>query len=125
MDWCLEHGLVQQGITILQETIISLYVEKFFDRKSIHSLERRELITKALNIKGQKINENEWKVKKVEITQVKGLLNIIDENVAKVYDKLTKARNDINHGGLIEPKSAKKLKRVLQETYDELINLFI
>jgi len=124
VKWCIDHQLTQQGITILQETVISLLVEKFFGKDAIVLLKKRAIVTKALNIKARKIAEEKWQATEEEKEIIKKILEKINENLAKSFNSLSSARNDINHGGFIQPKSAEKLQKELKKHYETLSNFF-
>ncbi|MBX2929802.1 MAG: TIGR02221 family CRISPR-associated protein [Saprospiraceae bacterium] len=50
VDWCIQHNMTQQGITFLQETLISYMVEKFLGQDSLINIYERELAGSALQL---------------------------------------------------------------------------
>lgn len=117
VEWCIEHDLTQQGITLLQEGVVSLIVQRHgLDWK----LEKdRTLVSEALCVMGKKILEAEWRgeLKMRPDLARQMITDPLTVNLVKEFDKLSKARNDLNHGGFTEPKQAKAMKKTLQETY--------
>ena len=95
VDWCLEHRLYQQAVTILQETVKTYFLLKL--NMDAQKEENRELIVALLNTAnytsssmlpaeiGESIGETEW---------AKSM-----KAIAKSYNELRKLRNDFNHAG--------------------------
>ena len=86
------------------------------------SLDDRELVADAIHVKGRNIPEEEWKpalaarpetVRKIIADPLVGA-------IAPVFDRLSKARNNINHGGFLEPKDATGLQRTLEECFSDV-----
>ncbi len=99
VDWCITHGLEQQGITQLQEGIISFICNDV--ELNDANLTHREIVSQAVNIYAFDIIEDDWRepaclnketVRKIILSQ----FVISNKNN---YNKLTELRNDINHGG--------------------------
>jgi len=99
--WCLEHGLVQQGLTMLQEAAVTILCERFgLNWKKIPD---RELVSDSIHVINRKIDESEWK-KELKERREETLKITTDPQVrdlAKPFDRLSQARNDINHGGFL------------------------
>ena len=57
VEWCIQHNLIQQGYTILQETMISEVVAKHFGEDEIADKNKRVLVSQAIIIKYRKIPE--------------------------------------------------------------------
>ncbi|SHI73480.1 CRISPR-associated protein, TM1812 family [Cruoricaptor ignavus] len=99
VQWCVDKGLTQQGITQLQEGIITMLCEEV-DR-DFKEEENRNLISQYLQF-GRKPKEK-WKFElaKAENEDSIEILNQIEDikTISGIFSKLTKARNDINHGG--------------------------
>ncbi|HHO47493.1 MAG TPA: TIGR02221 family CRISPR-associated protein [Desulfobacteraceae bacterium] len=118
--WCLEHDLVQQGLTMLQEGLITLIAAR-------HGLEwrveaDRTLISESISVKNQKTPEAEWKG---EVGRRPDLAHQIQNDpfvaaVAGDFDMLSKARNDINHGGFTEAVDAEQLRKKLRKAYEAI-----
>lgn len=99
VEWCIEHNLIQQGITILEETIISLVAKE--SNKNINDKEIRTFAASALNIKGTNIPQEEWRgIATDKMDEFRKILDMeIITDIAGDYAKLSDLRNDINHAG--------------------------
>lgn len=130
--WCIEHRLVQQGITQLQEGLVSwlcqYYEQKqwaepgFFD---MHKNGRgRDLITKAIQFIGNAPPEEKWKgvIGRRPELGYRVMEDALAQELHKPFAKLTAARNDINHGGYIEEKMKKadRFYTILEDCYSEI-----
>jgi CRISPR-associated DxTHG motif protein len=114
VSWCIEHEQWQQGITLLQEAIISNYAACLPD--SVHKtgddgvkisgakaqrIYRRDFVSKLFNVASNpKITEEQWgdelKRHKSEADELlEGVSPIIIDN----FGRLSQIRNSINHGG--------------------------
>ena len=122
--WCLGHGLVQQGLTMLQEGVVTMLCQRFdLDWREKTD---RDLISGALNVVNRELPENGWNA------TLKGrkedARRIVDDprvkQVASTYDRLSKTRNDINHGGFCKPRSAEKLNQELERCCHDVADLF-
>jgi len=102
VKWCLDHNLIQQGITILHETILSAICSlaeiDFLEREwrefassALHCISRsdkfeslniKEINPDAALVKWKKLNEAEFK------------------EYIKIYNSLREYRNYINHAGM-------------------------
>jgi len=118
--WCIDYDLIQQGLTILQETVISMQILKHFSLEDVKDKNKRNLISKAINIKSREISEDKWKVKNEEKEVLRNIMDALNQELVKSYMALSTARNDINHAGFINPKSATKLKEDLEKNYEKL-----
>jgi CRISPR-associated Csx2 family protein len=119
--WCLQHDLIQQGITQLQEGIITQLI--LWARKKYQLFYQgkhdRELISQVLNITSLNIPKEEI----VEyIISIKGYADLVS-----IYNKLTAKRNDINHGGYNQSsnKNPGSFFRVLETEVTKLEELFL
>jgi CRISPR-associated Csx2 family protein len=113
--WCLDHNLIQQGFTILQEIIITHLLKglglDFLDKNN------RELINQGVTIFKKKLARNEWKElagKHAElIEQIKEML-YQSPALAEAYSSLSDFRNDLNHAGFRKnSRSPDKFKKKL------------
>ena len=98
--WCLGNNLIQQGYTILFETLITFYAESI----SVDILDEktRNIISGALQIFIQKKPEREWRGDSPEYVRItRNIIEVGDRRPELVitFDKLRKIRNDINHAG--------------------------
>jgi len=131
VDWCINNGLIQQGLTLLQETIISLVCESENLEYSVEI--NRNIVSSSFNIKKFKRPENEWS----------GLCKKSGENISLTYklldnyliillvdefNGLTTQRNDINHAGMKEGSASadsfeKNLKEMFCQVTGKIVNL--
>lgn len=69
LDWCIDHGLIQQGYTFLDEFIISSFCDYLgWDRTK---RDDRILITSGIEISYQNIPEEEWELEEVQKERLK------------------------------------------------------
>jgi len=115
VEWCLEHKLIQQGYTILQEAIISEVIRLIDleglledEKRQDHTLcqKNRSFTSSLLSMMAQKKAPDYWrgelaqrKDKALELQKRWGE-NL--EQIAIVFHKLAEFRNDINHCGCRE-----------------------
>lgn len=114
-DWCLNHKLYQQAITLLQESLITLLLINENTDTSIKS--NREAASSSYQIYSEKIPASNWKgaaVKNKKLTE-KFLASTFLQKYSKAYNKLTAIRNDVNHGGfLAEARNVESIKCKLE-----------
>jgi CRISPR-associated Csx2 family protein len=99
VDWCIKHGLEQQGITQLQEGIITFICKR--NRLNAANLIDREIVSQSLNIFSKNINYDDWNSPARDHKEVvETVINdpFVQSHKAN-YDRLSELRNDINHGG--------------------------
>jgi len=116
VDWCIQHNMTQQGITFLQETLISYMVERFWGRDALIDVYLRDLAGSAFQLLPSEINNhlNSQKSKpfsqklSVEQTNIRDIYHKMCEFVknktplSELYKELVGKdgfRNDINHCG--------------------------
>lgn len=121
VKWCCEHNLIQQGITILQEGVVTFLCEKYGLDPGDVDIDR-EIINQASKIKSKKLPLKKWGfVARENERLVRQLLN--DEyfnKAAKFLSSMVDTRNDINHAGWrkspFKPETIEKhLKEFLKE----------
>lgn len=128
--WCIEHDLVQQGITLLQEGIIDTLVRRWDEPLAAaaatidqgkRSRWQRTFVSDLLGVLGKRLPPTEWKRSLAEHRELAdACAGRLPEGFAGEYDKLTKLRNDINHGGYLESRKWQRLRDGLQEGYSVL-----
>lgn len=136
LEFCLEHNLIQQGLTIMEEGLTTLLCKKF--GKNWENENDRKLIGQ-LSAVYQK-EESEWfppssenkefvnlalKELKKESLILQGkaidLQKDIKPKILELQENVKNLRNDINHFGIREqPKSSKKFKEFLLNKIEEL-----
>lgn len=110
-EWCEEHGLVQQGITLLAETIVT-YVCTVAGR-GYDAYRDREPVTKAIQCVAEAGRMEKMPERREEL---EAIAHYVDPPLAKAFHSLYAMRNDINHAGLDRGASdAKKFHEKLRE----------
>ncbi len=119
--WCMEHNLIQQSYTILQETLITYFVYKIgedtenYQNKNMN----RTLANQAVNIFIHKRPEEEWKKEACEnIPIIEKFLKLYETQpeLIKIYNNLTGFRNDLNHSGQSDNyRQANKFSKAMPE----------
>jgi len=98
-EWCLEHNLIQQGFTLLQEGIITYYIQKI-ERNDFTERKTREAVKDAIN----KIIRNLEPTDTLKIFQDKEQLEkeiTSSKEVAGMFVEISEYRNDLNHAGWV------------------------
>src|SRR5690606_8240979 len=100
VQWCINKGLIQEGITLLQEGLITILCSRI--KANFQDRTDRIIISDYLSVRFIKPIE-EWResLKTDRAKEFIGILNQIKdiEAISKEYVALTQKRNDINHGG--------------------------
>ena len=120
VEWCIEHNLVQQGLTMLQETVISMVLDE-------HDLDwrdrgPREIVADCFNAVNRKMEEKDWsaKLRKNPDLSRDLISSPLVKKLASDYDSLSKYRNDINHGGFVDQRKADAFKKHLKQKYQAI-----
>ena len=127
VHWCMEHQLISQGITQLQEGLITwlcyYYAEKGWGEPDYihpyHNRKGRDLISSALQFIRRMPPEEEWRGQMGRHPRL-GYQIMEDElaqNLAEPFSQLAKARNDINHGGYTNNEKAERFYEILEAAY--------
>lgn len=97
--WCMDHSLVQQGYTILQETLVTHLLRKanvdHMDKDS------REIVTAAVHIARENKPPSEWwgaAGGNKPLTE-KMMMILKEDDLIGLMTKLSGERNDLNHAG--------------------------
>ncbi len=102
VDWCIEHKLIQQGYTSLQE-VIKYEISKYINIPEKDIENKTNFVSSFFNAVYQK-DEDQWtgelKKHKEYAKILKQKLGKTGEDFSKIFNELTKFRNDINHFGL-------------------------
>ncbi|UJG44409.1 MAG: TIGR02221 family CRISPR-associated protein [Candidatus Heimdallarchaeum endolithica] len=127
VDWCIEHGLVQQAYTLLQENMISEIFLKVYTEEKLRDHDLREKIVKnAFNDKIKYNYEEFYKEKKEylsdeELNEIVRINKIIPEEYILIFQDLRNYRNDINHAGLTkDPKKSRVLIKSIKELNERI-----
>lgn len=128
VKWCMEHGLVQQGYTMLLELIYTKMI--IVASKDPSNLKNRGLASKALhyimNKKTDKSNWNEKSLENEDFTQKMvdfGVNFDFDKQFRKHSNLINQNRNDLNHGNDI--KKADLLIKELEQIYNYFEGIFL
>lgn len=124
--WCLEHNLLQQGFTILQETMLTHVLAQATDEDPL-DIKKRNIVNKAVNIELNDIHFEKWdevaKENKQLIKQVRDWLRP-QKDLLDCMRNLTSNRNDLNHAGMnTNPMSADKFEVKLKDYLDTFESL--
>lgn len=121
--WCLEHKLIQQGVTILQETIFT-YILKESTDVDIYNINNRSLAASAVKIEKEKIEYDDWAINaknQKQLTEKICSWLRPQETVLVCMQNLTSMRNDLNHAGINDsPMNAEKFVQKLTKYLNEL-----
>ena len=120
VEWCIEHDLIQQGLTLLQETVISMVLDKY--DLDWHDRDLREIVADCFNAVNRKREEKNWSARLRENPDISR--NFISSplvgSLASDYDSLSQIRNDINHGGFVGQCKADAFKKHLKQKYQAI-----
>ncbi|ADU92819.1 TIGR02221 family CRISPR-associated protein [Geobacillus sp. Y412MC52] len=117
--WCLDHGLIQQALTMLEENavtavcrVLGLDLRNEKARGDVHS---------AIEILLRDIPKEEWRVRSVErVEQIIDFLSPYKGDL-KRFSTLKERRNDINHAGARpQPLKAEKFWPDAEQSFREL-----
>ncbi|MEM2145877.1 MAG: TM1812 family CRISPR-associated protein, partial [Candidatus Jordarchaeaceae archaeon] len=102
-EWCLENNLLQQGFTILRETILNHIIIKILGSNDVKKKSNREIAETMLNSEYEKI----------------------PKEILKLWQEIIDYRNDINHGGWREQNfhTENDFRQKLQEFTEKAKNL--
>lgn len=126
--WCLKHKLIQQGITQLNEGIVTYVIEavKLELNYSVFNISNRYVVAqcfKAISTK-ESLGKLELEYSKEVISAITGLPSF--KEFAQVFQNLNdNYRNDINHAGY-RPHARKpvEFETILRECINDLENMF-
>jgi CRISPR-associated Csx2 family protein len=125
VEWCIENGLVQQGYTFLQETVVAYVVESVFGKEALFNHDYRDAAASALN--GYKRRNGKIPME-TETTAAFNFLKPI-RGLREHYKKLTGnrgLRNDINHAGFKENyASPDQLRNDLKDIYTAIKKILV
>ena len=124
IEWCLNHKLYQQGITLMREVIVSYVCQ--LENRNHEQRDDRVLIEKAFgfakagrfNFKDKLTEEQKADIERIARTPIVRRLMPIYSTISFEY------RNDINHGGYVaNAKEASEFVIIVTRKYDELKNI--
>lgn len=104
--WCLDHNLIQQAYTILQETAVSFFLNaatKISGEKHPYTNKNsRAMVSGAASLLAKKENISQYRLspdQSSELLEQIWLLLTPEENYQNM-DRLEQRRNDLNHAGI-------------------------
>lgn len=99
-NWCLKYDLIQQGITILKETLTTMVCHEMnLDYKSETF---RNCVDYSFNIFAYQLQEEKWnEYAKTNSETIHAILNQskLIKVLSKEFTNISSVRNDINHAG--------------------------
>lgn len=123
--WCLEHNLIQQGYTILQETAVSHFLNLAVtptDQKHLCDKKQREMVTGSAALLAQKKEISDFRRSPEQDGEVDGEVLQKVWNLLKQKDNfqqmsmLEQRRNDLNHAGIsLSPMNADSFGKELEK----------
>lgn len=123
VEWCLNHNLIQQGLTFLRENIITACCQlcnlDYFRWKD------RDAVSKAIYVLD--LPPEKWRASKEQLKIINQIFPLLSpyKRYLNGYKKLVKIRNDINHAGMqIRPKQATELKKELSKLHKQIKPFF-
>ena len=124
--WCIEKDHVQQGITLLNELVVTIICDAC--GLDLDDIEKRTVVSSLLNVVAQGIGESEWKsiltenmtlVREIESKQVFG-------GLCQVYANISGVRNDLNHAGMSDKYSdAAFFSKKLRSFHDQVREIYV
>lgn len=129
VKWCIEHQLIQQGITILEESIFTYFLFHFMsqEKKDIKSEFKRNAIKSSLYVFTHDKPIDEWRkpIAKGEIYHEVALALIkgTDEEIRHLYKRLETLRNDINHSGVSKDNEPEEFMIGLEEVHEGIVKV--
>ena len=124
VKWCIDHDLIQQGITLLQESLVTIILIENSINYSDEN--KRKAINAAFHIYENQLPFEKWKEEaKKEESFINGLISNNKNSLVKLlyneFKELTQLRNDLNHGGYSKNMDGKKIASALYELYDKIL----
>lgn len=131
--WCIKNGLIQQAVTILQETTVSVLCDHV-EGLNYEIEHDRDLVNSAFTIIIRNIEKDEWNVKGKNEEDKNARLKILEKivatplfiNLSVQFSRLQTLRNDINHSGMNNNfVNSKKFKEIIPDIQCSIIEIFI
>lgn len=130
--WCLEHGLIQQGYTILDETYVSVRLEQWFgmERVDLMNYEHRKLV-KAVHfvLRYQERHHRLPPDEEIRLDRrspasaedIRRVARDVPHEEIEAVKELEQTRNDLNHAGW---RRQGRHRTSYEETLARLIGVF-
>jgi CRISPR-associated Csx2 family protein len=126
VEWCQEKNLVQEGLTILQEGIISclLSEKNYLDRNKRQFVSSYLQYYDSKNRFESKLSEEEQNCLKEHLHQQHGFQRLAGAN--GIFRNIANIRNDINHAGMGDSaQSSDKFQKLLTKYFEEIKTIFV
>lgn len=123
VEWCIDNGMTQQGITILDELIVTYLCRKHFPKKNkaYENNYKRGIISKCLFVKNKNLPESKWHPELFKkIHQTRHILQNLPDDLSEWAARLSTLRNDINHSGYTKNQNPAEFKEGLKEIFAAL-----
>jgi CRISPR-associated Csx2 family protein len=137
IEWCIDHELVQQGITLMREAIVSYIGDKHgldFSNKSYRAVVEKAFTIKPSQLPHHPTPENVQRaLRRFDVPKgmtleefLQGVTLIVRDATFKalqpIYTEISyEYRNDINHGGyMADAKDYSRFIVILSKKFDEL-----
>ncbi len=115
VEWCNKHNLIQQGLTLLEEIIISKV-------NKIRIETDRKIAAQALNARASRIPHDKWIDPLKSYQYNREFVDEIPDIFVDAFNKLVQVRNNINHAGFGQ--TNKLSYEHFEKKLNELIKMF-
>lgn len=140
VQWCIDKGFTQQGLTALEETIKS-YVCVKFGLDETNKIHREKIAKYVLNLRAknykvsdiQSLIQDNYKNNEKELNEfsidnycdiINKIFNNIENDICTASKDIIDFRNDINHFGFSKnTNSYKILQKKLEDGYNKILNI--
>ena len=118
VKWCVEHNLIQQAYTLLQEFIITKILDDF--KLNWKNKKEREIVNYVFRVKNFNTPSSEYDDKFDNKLIEKLLTHKIIKKYYQSYSTLTGYRNSFNHGGYVGNIKGEDFKKQITPLLNEL-----
>lgn len=129
VEWCIKHDLAQQGITLLQETVITFF-HRQVDWKEVPELKKvydqKTFIASLFGVPYYRMKKPGSSGYRQQYEKFKDVGDVLLERddfkaCCDPFRNLTDARNDIHHGGFsLEARPPESIKAELKKAYNAM-----
>lgn len=130
IEWCIEHNLIQQAITLTQEMVLTFLCEIWAVKYKLNYSKKgpREMLSSLFGVANNcKISVNKWtgslaKMQEtaIKIKDEKCFILLIDD-----FNKLSQIRNSINHGGFVGEMKSDFIEEQFKENYKNIKEILV
>lgn len=120
VKWCIQHDLIQQAYTLLQETLITHFCQA--TNKDIWERRDRQEVGRALGL--YYTERANWDSSAVSNSAfIEDVWDLAGKEMCDLYSKLTVRRNDINHAGIVEMANEHKIVKEIEQYLTSALSL--